>query len=53
MRASLMWTESRVSRYRLDYPELDDVNWRAWSDLHQDRDGSMQLERQPFDTWLF
>ena len=51
LRASLMRTESRCSHYRLDYPELDDENWRAWINIHQSADGSMQLEKQPFDAW--
>lgn len=51
MRSSLMRTESRGSHYRLDYPEVDDVNWRAWINIFQGMDGSMQLEKQPFDTW--
>ncbi|MBU2992890.1 FAD-binding protein [Octadecabacter sp. 1_MG-2023] len=51
MRASLMRTESRGSHYRLDYPDMDDVNWRAWINIYQGEDGSMQLEKQPFDTW--
>ncbi|MEB8386951.1 FAD-binding protein [Rhodobacteraceae bacterium KMM 6894] len=51
MRASLMRTESRCSHYRLNYPEVDDVNWRAWINIHQGADGSMQLEKQPFDQW--
>lgn len=51
MRSSLMRTESRGSHYRLDYPEMDDVNWRAWINIFQGADGSMQLEKQPFDTW--
>lgn len=29
LRASLMRTESRCCHYRLDYPELDDENWRT------------------------
>ena len=51
LRASLMRTESRCSHYRLDYPEIDDKNWRAWINIHRSADGSMQLEKQPFDTW--
>ncbi|MCG3268553.1 FAD-binding protein [Yoonia sp. I 8.24] len=51
MRASLMRTESRCSHYRLDYPEVDDENWRAWINIYRGTDGAMQLEKQPFDTW--
>ncbi|MCX2833400.1 FAD-dependent oxidoreductase [Microbulbifer thermotolerans] len=51
MRASLMRKESRCSHYRLDYPEVDDVNWRAWINIWQDEKGQMQLEKQPFGTW--
>ncbi len=51
LRASLMRTESRGSHYRLDYPETDDENWRAWINIHKGNDGSMQLEKQSFDAW--
>jgi succinate dehydrogenase/fumarate reductase flavoprotein subunit len=51
LRASMFRTESRCSHYRLDYPEIDDVNWRAWINLHQGADGTMQLSKQPFGTW--
>lgn len=51
LRASLMRTESRCSHYRLDYPEVDDKNWRAWINLYKGANGSMQLEKQPFNTW--
>lgn len=51
LRASLMRTESRCSHYRLDYPETDDENWRAWINIHKGRDGAMQLTKQPFDAW--
>lgn len=51
LRASLMRTESRGSHYRLDYPDIDDENWRAWINIHRSGDGSMQLEKQPFDSW--
>ena len=51
LRASLMRTESRCSHYRLDYPDVDDENWRAWINIYRGEDGSMQLEKQPFDTW--
>jgi succinate dehydrogenase/fumarate reductase flavoprotein subunit len=50
LRASLIRTESRCSHYRLDYPEVDDVNWRAWINIHQGADGSMQLGKQRFDS---
>jgi len=51
LKASLMRTESRCSHYRLDYPERDDTNWRAWINIHKGADGTMQLEKQPFDRW--
>jgi succinate dehydrogenase/fumarate reductase flavoprotein subunit len=51
LRASLMRTESRCSHYRLDYPDLDDENWRAWINIFQDADGSMRLEKQAFGQW--
>ena len=51
LRASLFRTESRCSHYRLDYPEIDDENWRAWINLHQGADGAMVLTKQPFGTW--
>lgn len=51
LRASLFRTESRCSHYRLDYPEVDDENWRAWINIHQGSDGTMQLEKQPFGSW--
>lgn len=51
LRASLFRTESRCSHYRLDYPEIDDENWRAWVNIHQGADGAMELTKQPFDSW--
>ena len=51
LRASLMRTESRCSHYRLDYPEIDDENWRAWINIHKGQDGSMQFTKRPFGTW--
>lgn len=51
LRASIMRKESRCSHYRLDYPELDDKNWRAWINIYKGADGSMKLEKQPFDRW--
>jgi len=51
LKASLMRKESRCSHYRLDYPEIDDENWRAWINIYKDADGNMQLEKQPFDSW--
>ena len=51
LRASLMRTESRCSHYRLDYPDLDEENWRAWINIFQGPNGSMQLEKQSFDAW--
>ena len=51
LRASLMRTESRCSHYRLDYPEVDDENWRAWINISKGPDGNMRLEKQAFDSW--
>ncbi|MCR8725188.1 FAD-dependent oxidoreductase [Frigidibacter sp. ROC022] len=51
LRASLFRTESRCSHFRLDYPEVDDENWRAWINISRGADGSMQLEKQPFGSW--
>jgi len=51
LRASLMRTESRCSHYRLDYPETDEENWRAWINIFKGQNGSMQLEKQPWDSW--
>ncbi len=51
LRASIMRTESRCSHYRLDHPEVDDVNWRAWINIFKDDVGKMRLEKQDFDAW--
>jgi succinate dehydrogenase/fumarate reductase flavoprotein subunit len=51
LKASIMRTESRCSHFRLDYPEIDDKNWRAWINIYKGEDGSMQFEKQPFGTW--
>jgi succinate dehydrogenase/fumarate reductase flavoprotein subunit len=51
LKASLMRKESRCSHYRLDYPEIDNVNWQAWINIYKDSNGNMQLEKQPFDRW--
>ena len=51
LKASLMRTESRCSHYRLDFPEVDDENWQAWINIFKGPDGSMQFEKQPFDSW--
>lgn len=51
LRASLMRTESRCSHFRLDYPEVDDENWRCWINIYKDEKGSMRLEKQAFDAW--
>ena len=51
LKASLMRTESRCSHYRLDYPEMDDENWRAWINIYKGKDGAMQFEKQSFGTW--
>ncbi len=51
LRASLMRKESRCSHFRLDYPDMDDANWQAWINIHQDAERQMRLEKQPFDRW--
>lgn len=51
MRASLMRKESRGSHYRLDYPQADNTNWRAWINIYKNENGEMCLEKQPFGTW--
>lgn len=51
LKASIMRKESRCSHYRLDYPDLDDKNWRAWINIFKGPDGSMKLEKQPFGSW--
>jgi len=51
LRASLMRKESRCSHFRLDYPDIDDQNWKAWINIYKDAEGGMQLEKQPFDRW--
>ena len=51
LKASIMRKESRCSHYRLDYPEVDTKNWNAWINIFKGRDGSMKLEKQPFDNW--
>lgn len=51
LRASLFRIESRLSHYRLDYPEMDDKNWRAWINIYKGADGRMKLEKQPFGYW--
>ena len=51
LKASIMRKESRCSHYRLDYPDLDDENWRAWINICKGEDGQMQFEKQPFGSW--
>lgn len=51
LKASLMRKESRCSHYRLDYPEMDDTNWRVWINIFKGTDGTMQFEKQPFGSW--
>src|SRR5210317_2179297 len=47
LKASIMRTESRCSHYRLDYPDMDDKNWRAWINIYKGADGTMKFEKQP------
>lgn len=51
LKASLMRKESRCSHFRLDYPELDNENWRAWINIYKGDDGTMKFEKQSFDDW--
>ncbi|UMB59653.1 FAD-binding protein [Lutibacter sp. A80] len=51
LKASIMRTESRCSHYRLDYPEMDTKNWQVWLNIFKGEDGTMQFEKQPFNTW--
>ncbi|MFA7289980.1 MAG: FAD-binding protein, partial [Melioribacteraceae bacterium] len=51
LRASIMRKESRLSHFRLDYPEQDDKNWSAWINIYKGTDGSMKFEKQPFGYW--
>ena len=51
LRASIMRKESRCSHFRLDCPDMDTENWNAWINIFRGDDGSMQLEKQPFDRW--
>lgn len=46
-----MRKESRCSHYRLDYPDIDYVNWEAWINIYQGSDGTMKLEKQMFASW--
>jgi succinate dehydrogenase/fumarate reductase flavoprotein subunit len=50
LKASILRTESRCSHYRLDYPQLDEKNWRAWINIFKGEDGTMQFEKQSFDN---
>ncbi len=51
LKASIMRKESRCSHYRLDYPGLDDENWRAWINIVKGEDGKMEFEKQAFGSW--
>ena len=51
LRASIMRKESRCSHFRLDYPDIDRINWNAWINIYKGYDGRMKLEKQPFDSW--
>ena len=51
LKASIMHKERRCSHYRLDYPNLDDQNWRVWINIYKGAGGTMQLEKQAFDSW--
>jgi len=48
LKASIMRKESRCSHYRLDYPDVDDKNWRAWINIFKGDNGEMKFEKQAF-----
>lgn len=51
LKASIMRKESRCSHYRLDYPDMDNANWKAWINIYKGSDGTMKFEKQPFGSW--
>ena len=51
LKASIMRKESRCSHYRLDYPDMDKINWNAWINIYKSKDGKMKLEKQSFGSW--
>ncbi|UOD35132.1 FAD-binding protein [Deferribacteraceae bacterium V6Fe1] len=51
LRASMFRKESRLSHFRLDYPEIDNKNWQVWINIYKGADGQMKLEKQPFGFW--
>lgn len=51
LKASLLRKESRLSHYRLDYPDMDNENWEAWINIFQGEDGEMLFEKQAFGSW--
>lgn len=51
LKTSILRTESRCSHYRLDYPERDEKNWRAWINIYKGADNTMIFEKQPFGSW--
>jgi succinate dehydrogenase/fumarate reductase flavoprotein subunit len=52
LKASILRTESRCSHYRLDYPKMDDENWRSWINIYKGDDGKMKFEKQAFTSLL-
>jgi succinate dehydrogenase/fumarate reductase flavoprotein subunit len=51
LRAALMRTQSRCSHGRLDRPDVDHVNWRAWITIRTGANGEMLLEKRAVDAW--
>jgi succinate dehydrogenase / fumarate reductase flavoprotein subunit len=45
--ASLKRTESRGAHFRLDYPNIDDLNWRVVTRLQRGANGAIEFHTDP------